>query len=90
MHVPSASAYPTPQPSHHPQQHPHHAGEVQQPPQAVWDAYQKEQWLNNLQTRMSADDLAAFVDGGDIGDWAARNEHGQAGWLTALWGGANV
>ncbi|KAK5132420.1 hypothetical protein LTR08_009103 [Meristemomyces frigidus] len=89
MHVPSASPYPTSHPSHHQQQHLQPAPELHQPQQAVWDAYQKEQWLNNLQTRMSADDLAAFVDGGDIGDWAARNDYGQTGWLTTLWGGAS-
>ncbi|KAI7155157.1 hypothetical protein KC349_g7180 [Hortaea werneckii] len=59
----------------------------QQP--AMWDNTQKEQWLDNLQTRMSADDLAAFVDGGDISDWASRSDYGQAGWLATLWGGAD-
>lgn len=57
--------------------------ELHEPPQ-VWDSFQKEQWLDNLQTRMSADDLAAFVDGGDIADWATRGQS-QAGWLTAVW-----
>ncbi|KAI7530103.1 hypothetical protein KC331_g14852, partial [Hortaea werneckii] len=59
----------------------------QQP--AMWDNNQKEQWLDNLQTRMSADDLAAFVDGGDISDWASRSDYGQAGWLATLRGGAD-
>ncbi|KAK4543491.1 hypothetical protein LTR36_005385 [Oleoguttula mirabilis] len=86
----AASAYPTPHATQHPlQEQLQPAPHMHEPQQAAWDAYQKEQWLNNLHTRMSADDLAAFVDGGDIGDWAARNEYVQAGWLTTLWGGAS-
>lgn len=85
----SSAAYPTPHPSHQPhQQQLQPAPGLHEPQQAVWDAYQKEQWFNNLQTRMSADDLAAFVDGGEICDWAARNEYGQPGWLSTVWGGA--
>ena len=40
---------------------------------------------------MSADDLAAFVDGGDIADWASREAYGvgPTGWLNTIWGGAN-
>ncbi|KAK5121812.1 hypothetical protein LTR85_004687 [Meristemomyces frigidus] len=91
MQTAPASAYPTPHANHHApqqQQQLQPAPHLLEPQQAAWDAYQKEQWLNNLQTRMGADDLAAFTDGGDIGDWAARNEYGQAGWLTTIWGGA--
>ncbi|KAF2766285.1 hypothetical protein EJ03DRAFT_182577 [Teratosphaeria nubilosa] len=79
------SAYPPP--------HAHPGGALPGAPSLaepqVWDAYQKEQWFNNLQTRLSADDLAAFVDGGDIADWAARNEIGNPGWLTHLWTGGS-
>lgn len=76
---------------------PHFQPQQQQPIQAApqlpepqmpgWDHYQKEQWLDSLHTRMSADDLAAFVDGGDLSDWASRNDYNQAGWLNALWSG---
>lgn len=80
--------------AHHqqqPQPQPQHlqpASQLQEPQQqVVWDSHQKEQWLNSLHTRMSADDLAAFVDGGDIGDWTSRSGQGQGGWLTTLWRG---
>ncbi|KAK0337397.1 hypothetical protein LTR33_013229, partial [Friedmanniomyces endolithicus] len=55
------------------------------PVQQAWDAYQKEAWLSSLHTRMSADDLAAFVDGGDIADWASREYGSTPGWLNTIW-----
>lgn len=80
----STAMYPTAQSSLQPQQQPP-LGHGPQPavPQA-WDAYQKEAWLNSLQTRMSADDLAAFVDGGVMADWQ------NPGWLSTLWSGAGT
>ena len=100
-HMHPVSAYPTAHPTHRPQSQqqqlpppqqqqplqPMH--EMHEPQRAAWDHYQKEQWFNSLHTQMGGDDLAAFVAGGDINDWASRNEYGQAGWLTALWGGHN-
>lgn len=88
---PAHVAYPPPPPPQHHQQQLQPAPILQEPPQVqqqVWDAYQKEAWLNSLHTRMSADDLAAFVDGGDIADWASR-EYSQPGWLNTIWGGTS-
>ncbi|KAK0918988.1 hypothetical protein LTR91_020779 [Friedmanniomyces endolithicus] len=84
----------------HQQHHHHHQQQQQQqhlpsaptqqlreppPVQQAWDAYQKEAWLSSLHTRMSADDLAAFVDGGDIADWASREYGSTPGWLNTIW-----
>jgi len=56
---------------------------LQPPP---WDLMQKEAWLNSLPSQMSADDLAAFTNGGELQDWAMRN--GNYGWLSTLWHGS--
>lgn len=93
----ATSYQPTPQHQQQAMQHAHQQQHLQPAPQlheplhapAVWDHLQKEQWLNSLPTDTSADDLAAFIDGSEVGDWAARNEYGQTGWLTTLWGGAS-
>lgn len=60
---------------------------VQQQP--VWDPVTKEQWLNSIDTRLGGDDVAAFVDGGEIAEWASMagaNGFG-GGWLSTVWGG---
>ncbi|KAJ9667435.1 hypothetical protein H2201_002303 [Coniosporium apollinis] len=51
---------------------------------------EKENWLNNLDTRFGGDDIAAFVAGNNWEDWAssATNARGASGWLSAVWGGA--
>ncbi|KAJ9648157.1 hypothetical protein H2199_001935 [Coniosporium tulheliwenetii] len=48
---------------------------------------EKENWLNNLDTRFGGDDIAAFVAGNNWEDWAssATNARGRAGGL-ALFG----
>ena len=54
-----------------------------------WKQVEKEAWLNNLDTRLGGDDIAAFVDGGELADWtnmASQRGYG-GGWLTTVWGG---
>ncbi|CAK3993967.1 serine threonine kinase fungal-specific transcription factor [Lecanosticta acicola] len=88
------SGYPTPGhpgPPGHPQPHtqPQHAVPgVQQP---VWDPVTKEQWLNSIDTRLGGDDVAAFVDGGELAEWAtmASAQGFGGGWLSTVWGGAS-
>ncbi|TKA74229.1 hypothetical protein B0A49_02028 [Cryomyces minteri] len=57
------------------------------PNQAHWPQMSKEEWLNNLDTRLGSDDLAAFVAGSSWEDW--RGEAGAAtgpdpGWLRTI------
>ena len=72
--------------------------QAQQPPQHMqapapmqeqhqpWNQMEKEAWLNNLDTRLGGDDFAAFVDGGDLADWATMARgYGGGGWLSAVW-----
>lgn len=75
-------AYPTPgAPVNHgmpPQQH-----MQDHPPPQVYDPMAKEAWLNNVnQTGLSGDDVAVFVDGGEMTEWAARNPNG---WLGQIY-----
>ncbi|KAK5107868.1 hypothetical protein LTR62_000578 [Meristemomyces frigidus] len=57
---------------------------------ALWDAHQKEAWLDGLPTTMYPDDLAAFGNGEDIGAWASREHYGNGPvWLNTIWGGVN-
>jgi hypothetical protein len=66
-----------------------------QPPGAMpqesqpWNQMQKEHWLNNLDTRMSGDDFAAFVDGTELSDLAMRGAFG-GGWLNTVWNGGHI
>lgn len=64
--------------------------ELNGPSQAGWlDSDAKEAWLNNLNTRLSGDDVAAFVDGSSWEDWAAKAGNGDRrvrGWLSTVWG----
>ncbi|KAM3424679.1 hypothetical protein BST61_g6666 [Cercospora zeina] len=82
---------------HAPPQQPHHTVEQQQqqqPTQAqqVWDPMTKEAWLNSIDTRMGGDDIAAFVDGGEVAEWAnmAASQGFANGWLTAVWQGGQA
>ena len=88
-----ASPYPTilglPQNSPNPLVHP-------SPSPQVWDMTQKQTWLNGLYTRMSGDDIAAFVDGGEMSEWATTAMTGRnggagpgPGWLSEIWGGGS-
>lgn len=82
---------PSPYAAYQHQNPPLQALQQQAPPPApqhqIWDPITKEAWINSLDTRLGGDDLAAFVDGGEVQDWAmAANQQGfGAGWLTALW-----
>lgn len=56
-----------------------------------WNQREKEDWLNSLDTRLGGDDLAAFVDGGELADWAqmSANRGYGGGWLSTVWGDGN-
>lgn len=86
MHNPM-HAYPTPNPQVHSMGPPPHMPETQQ----IYDPMGKEAWLNSVNTGLGGDDVAAFVDGGEMEDWAsmaASRGFGQ-GWLSTVWGGGN-
>lgn len=92
----SQSPYPAPgQPVHSAQHHNHGMQhpplpEVQQAP--VWDPMTKEAWLNSIDTRLGGDDVAAFVDGGEMAEWAtlAATQGFGGGWLSAVWQGGHT
>lgn len=48
---------------------------------------QAEGWLNSIDTRFTADDVTAFVEGKDWQEWAngAAGPLGVGGWLSKLW-----
>jgi hypothetical protein len=80
-------AYPTPGSQVQPMGPPQHMAEAQQ----IYDPIAKEAWLNSVNTGLGGDDVAAFVDGGEMEDWAsmaASRGFGQ-GWLSTVWGGGN-
>jgi hypothetical protein len=88
--TPSHSAYPTPGSSVHPppdMQSTATMHDVRR--QQVWDPMAKEAWLDSINTRLGGDDVAAFVDGGEISDWTqvAAAQGFQDGWLTEVWRG---
>lgn len=60
--------------------------------QQVWDPSIKETWLSSIDTRMGGDDIAAFVDGGEVAEWAnmAASQGFANGWLTAVWQGGHA
>jgi len=60
------------------------------PPTPLMTAEQTESWLNSIDTRFSADDVTAFVEGKDWQDWAAgaTGSPGNGGWLSTIWAGA--
>ena len=68
-----------PPPPPHMQDHSHHNS---------WPM-DKETWFQSVDTRFSGDDIAAFVDGGELAEWAsmAANRGFGAGWLSAVWNG---
>ena len=90
-HVPpiqGASVYATqPQQAQQQMQAPVQMQETQQP----WNPMGKEAWLKSLDTRLGGDDFAAFVDGGDMAEWAtlAASRGYSGGWLSAVWSGAS-
>lgn len=93
MHPPAPHpAYSTPGPTTHPQHH-----NLQPPPpmpevQQQWNPMTKEAWLNSIDTRLGGDDVAAFVDGGELADWAnlAATQGFGGGWLSTVWGGGST
>lgn len=75
--------YPTPSPSLHMQ--PASTIHAAQRPIAPRDA-----WYNSVDTRLGGDDFAAFVDGGEMAEFASMSmdRDGAGGsWLTTLWSG---
>jgi hypothetical protein len=52
-------------------------------PAVSWTKDQAEVWLNNLETKFGADDVAAFVEGTGFKDLAGSG--GNAGWLRLIW-----
>ncbi|KAK5165459.1 uncharacterized protein LTR77_008988 [Saxophila tyrrhenica] len=83
--LPNLTAYPTPGQTHTPQSMQPPAPPMQEAHQP-WNQMEKEAWLNNLDTRLGGDDLAAFVDGGDVAEWASMHRGYGGGWLSAVWG----
>jgi hypothetical protein len=80
-------AYPTPGSQVQPMGPPQHITENQQ----LYDPMAKEAWLTAVNTGLGGDDVAAFIDGGEMEDWAsmaASRGFGQ-GWLSTVWGGGN-
>ena len=92
QHTPiqSANAYAMPTPHQQPEQQMQPPAQMQEP-QQPWNPMEKEAWLNNLDTRLGGDDIAAFVNGGEFADWATMtaNRGYGGGWLSALWGGTS-
>ena len=79
----TSPAYPSP--AHQPQQQQMQAQQSQ-----PWNTTEKEAWLNSIDTRLGGDDLSAFVDGGEVADYAtmAASRGYGGGWLGQVWGGA--
>ena len=57
-------------------------GQMQEPHQP-WNSMDRDAWLKSIEAPIAGDDIAAFVDGGEMSDWA-RGYGG--GWLSAVWG----
>lgn len=79
-------AYPTPG-----SQQAQPMGPPQQMPEApqIFDPVAKEAWLTSINTGLSGDDVAAFVDGGEMGEWALMASERGFGpnWLSTVWQG---
>ncbi|KXT03223.1 hypothetical protein AC578_4800 [Pseudocercospora eumusae] len=90
--TPTHSGYPTPGHAHPPHPHGLPAPPQVQQPQQVWDPMAKEAWLNSIDTRLGGDDVAAFVDGGELAEWAtmAASQGFGGGWLSAVWQGGHA
>lgn len=56
-------------------------------PGPTLSAEQATEWLNSIDTRFTADDVTAFVEGKDWQEWAtgAAGPIGVGGWLSKLW-----
>lgn len=81
-------SYPTPGwQQAHPMAPPQQLSDAQQ----IYDPMAKEAWLSTINTALGGDDVAAFVDGGEIEDWAlmGSNRVSGQGWLSAVWGEGN-
>lgn len=89
--TPLQSAYSSPghAAGHQPQQPLHHGPPMSEPQQQSWAPMTKEAWLNSIDTRLGGDDVAAFVDGGEMHEWAsmAASQGFGGGWLSTVWGG---
>lgn len=94
QHAPLNSAYSSP--GHVVQQGlqpaPNMPSDPQSQQQQTWgSSNSKEAWLNSIDTRLGGDDIAAFVDGGEMQEWAsmAASQGFGGGWLSTVWGGRN-
>lgn len=47
-----------------------------------WDLAQMNEWLGKFEMRLGGDDVAAFVQGVEIGEYAAQRDEG---WLSTVW-----
>nr|POE72440.1 putative transcriptional regulatory protein pb1a11.04c [Quercus suber] len=77
------------QPTPHQQSVPmHHSAGYPVPPNntmpVVWDETSKLAWYNDLPTQLGGDDIAAFVGGDEMSEFAIRGSHG---WLGAIYHG---
>lgn len=81
------NSYPTPASQMHSMGPPQHIPE----PQQLFDPMAKEAWLTAVNTGLGGDDVAAFVDGGEMEDWAtmAASRGFAQGWLSTVWGGGS-
>nr|POF02411.1 hypothetical protein CFP56_75197 [Quercus suber] len=50
----------------------------------IWDESSKLAWYNELPTQLGGDDIAAFVGGDEMSEFASRGNHG---WLGAIYQG---
>ncbi|KAI9797455.1 MAG: hypothetical protein M1833_005495 [Piccolia ochrophora] len=55
------------------------------PSAPAWNPTTKEDWLNNLNTQLGGDDVAAFVEGSSWEEWPSSSS-GTGGWLQTVWG----
>ena len=53
-------------------------------PHQPWNPMEREEWLKSIEAPIAGDDIAAFVDGGEMQDWARGYGNG---WLSAVWSG---
>lgn len=79
--MPTGGPYPTPNP---PAYQPMSAPPPMQEQHHLWNPMERDAWLKSVEAPIAGDDIAAFVDGGEMADWAKI--YG-GGWLSAVWGG---
>jgi hypothetical protein len=51
-------------------------------PENQWNPMERDAWLKSIETPIAGDDIAAFVDGGEMADFARGYPDG---WLNAVW-----